>query len=123
MRLVLLLVTDGISYAGFRATGNADPLTAALVASDFWIVPVDLITLAVLAWLMKREGGSLRGLLGRLTRRDLALAIPAFLPFAVAFLASSYAGNLIVYQGAPPRTAATSASRCGSGSGRSRSCP
>lgn len=102
LRLGLLLVAVGGSFAVLNAAGSVAPRDTAVLWSNVWIVPVDLITLAVVAWLLRREGTSWKALLGRFTGRDLAWSVPASLLFVVAFFGATFVGNLVAYGGPPP---------------------
>ncbi len=70
------------------------------------MVVVDVVTLAVLAWLMQRQGGRLSDLVGQNRGvRDLGWALLTFVIVTVGFFACSFAANLITYGGAPPAAA------------------
>ena len=65
---------------------------------------MDVITLVVLARILRRRGARLRDAMHGPIRlgRDLLLALPITLLLAVAFLAATFLANLAVYGGAPP---------------------
>lgn len=108
MRTALLLGTDGISYLGFRLTGSNQPLTYALLGANVWIVPVDLVTLLVVARLLVREGTSLSRLLDlKPFGRTVGWGLLAFVLLLVGFLIATFVGNLVVYQGPPPAAVST----------------
>jgi membrane protease YdiL (CAAX protease family) len=105
LRTVLLLSTDGLSYLGFRLSGSDQPLTYALLGSNVWIVLVDLVTVLLVARLLVQERSSLRRLLDpKPLGRTAAWGLLAFVILMVAFLAATFVGNLVVYQGPPPTT-------------------
>ena len=119
MRTALLLGTDGISYLGFRLTGSNQPLTYALLGANVWIVPVDLVTLLVVARLLVREGTSLRRLLDlKPFGRTVGWGLLAFVLLLVGFLIATFVGNLVP-PGPAPAGISTVRSRS-TGCGRSR---
>lgn len=67
------------------------------------IVAVDVLTLVVLAGLMRRQGRRLRDLLGRSRGvRDVGWILLTAILVVVGFLACNFVANLIVFQGPPP---------------------
>ena len=67
------------------------------------MVIVDVITIALLAWLMQRQGGTLKYLIGQNRGiKDLGWIALTFVIVMVGFIACSFAANLITYGGAPP---------------------
>ena len=81
---------------------------AALAASGslIWISPatvlIDVLTLAMLALLMRREGRSLADLYRPFLLRDIGWGLLAFIGTVVVWFVASFIGNLIAYHGAPP---------------------
>ncbi|WP_157754730.1 CPBP family intramembrane glutamic endopeptidase [Nigerium massiliense] len=67
------------------------------------IVVVDIVTIAVVAALLRRAGFSLRDLLPRFTLADLGWGLLFSVILVVGFAASNFLANLIVYHGPPPR--------------------
>lgn len=104
MRTVLIFAGNGLVYAGLRLLGiGAQPWHLAVLASDVHIVVIaDLVTLLILATLLKRRGRRLRDLIGRVGPRDLGLGLLCFVIMLPVFLAATFLGNLAVYHGAPP---------------------
>ena len=101
LRTVLLLAADAVIVPVAHATGTT-PAQASL-SLNVVIVGVDVITLVVLARIMRRRGARLRDAIGPIhLGRDLLLALPITLLLAVAFLAATFLANLAVYGGAPP---------------------
>lgn len=81
---------------------GADP-SSARVLLNVVIVGVDVLTIALVVGLLRREGRSLGDLMGRFRfGRDIPMAGLAMLALFVAFMVGSYVGNLLVYGGAPP---------------------
>jgi len=101
LRTVLLFAGDGVIAALARLTGH--DVGDALVYANVSVVVVDLVTLAVLARVLRRRQRTLRDALGAVRlRRDLLVALPVSLLLLVAFVVASYAANLAVFHGAPP---------------------
>jgi uncharacterized protein len=105
VRTAALLVANGISWAGFALAGSGRPLTLALTGTKVWIVVVDVLTIYLLTRLLAREGRSLTPLLT--PRPVVTTVLRALAGVVVVFLAlrlGSFAANLLVYYGAPPRS-------------------
>ena len=102
LRTVLLLVGDGVTYGIARALNPDATLAGVLIYSNVFVVAVDIVTLAVLAMVLRREGATLRSLVGRLRPSDLSWGLLLFVITIVGFFIATYIGNLIVYQGPPP---------------------
>lgn len=100
LRTVLLLAGAGIS--GAVTAGIPHAAEWLTIAGNLFVVPVDLITLAVVAWAIRREGGTPASLLGRFRPSDLGWGALIGLGLLVALFVGTFAGNLIVYQGPPP---------------------
>lgn len=99
LRPFLLLISFGILWSIPPATGvRADNLLWQSVA----IVAVDLISLAAAAALLRRHGGTVRGLI-RPRRADLGWGLLAAVITVVGFFAVTFVANVVVYQGAPPQ--------------------
>ena len=91
------------------ARGGAILLAGAALAASgslIWISPatvlVDVLTLAMLALLMRREGRSLADLYRPFLLRDIGWGLLAFIGTVVVWFVASFIGNLIAYHGAPP---------------------
>ena len=91
------------------ARGGAILLAGAALAASgslIWISPVtvliDVLTLAMLALLMRREGRSLADLYCPFLLRDIGWGLLAFIGTVVVWFVASFIGNLIAYHGAPP---------------------
>jgi membrane protease YdiL (CAAX protease family) len=108
LRTVLLLVGDGISYGIARAFDPGATLAGVLLYTNVFVVAVDIITLAVLVAALRREGMTLRSLIGRFRLSDLTWGALLFVIVAIGFVITTYIGNLIVYQGPPPIDASSS---------------
>lgn len=102
LRTVLLLVGDGASYGIARAFDPDATLAGVLLYANVFVVAVDIITLAVLVAVLRREGTTLRSLIGRFRFSDLAWGLLLFVIVGIGFVIATYIGNLIVYQGPPP---------------------
>lgn len=91
------------------ARGGAILLAGAALAASgslIWISPatvlIDVLTLAMLALLMRREGRSLADLYRPFLLRDIGWGLLAFIGTVVVWFVASFIGNLIAYHGAPP---------------------
>ena len=93
---------------GTPVDDSPDAARAALAASGslIWISPatvlIDVLTLAMLALLMRREGRSLADLYRPFLLRDIGWGLLAFIGTVVVWFVASFIGNLIAYHGAPP---------------------
>ncbi len=97
LRTVLILLGDAVLAV------LPGPFTDSLLYANVAVVVVDVVTLAVLALLLRRAGRSLRDLLRPFrVGRDLGLGLLLGLGLVVVFLAASFLANLVVYQGPPP---------------------
>lgn len=100
VRTVLLFAANGIVTL---ITGS---YTQALMWTSVTIVIVDLVSIAVIARLLRRRGRRLRELIdARL--RDTGWALLCTLLLVIGFLAANFIGNLIAYQGPPPVSSGT----------------
>lgn len=98
----VLLLRTVLLFAGTAAlTPFAGSYLQALVWANVTIVVVDIISLAVVGALLRRRGGSLRELIGA-RARDTGWGLLLFVIVLVGFLAASFIGNLVAYQGPPP---------------------
>lgn len=101
MRLGLLTITQVALFVAFRWAGSGHPWGAALSYANFYTsIPVDLVTLLVLAWLLRREGRHLGDLIGFERRRlgkDLLIGLGVFILLYVVFTAGSLLGALAAY--------------------------
>lgn len=107
------LLLAGVLVAGVLLTlpGVSSVATWRPWVGNLVVVAVDVVILVLVARLLARSGGSLRGLVGRCRPRDLAVGLGVGVILLVALLAATFAANLIVYQGPPPMTTATEAFR------------
>ena len=101
-RSVLLLIGDGATYGIARVLNPQATLASVLLYSNVFVVAVDIITVAVLATVLRREGKTLRSLINRFRISDLSWGLLLFVLGMVGFFIATYVGNLIVYQGPPP---------------------
>lgn len=85
IRTLLFLAWQGAAAAILAMTGTADSLDAAVAWWPVSIVGANLTTLAVLLWLLRREGGSYREIV-RVDRRTIGRDLLALL--GVTLLAS-----------------------------------
>ncbi|MGI8459786.1 MAG: CPBP family intramembrane glutamic endopeptidase [Propionibacteriaceae bacterium] len=103
LRTVALFAGDGIAYALLGALGRPDAWAQALLFSNVTVVAVDVLTVAVLVAVCRREGRRLRDLIGLVRlRRDVPVALLVALIALVALVAATFLANLVVYGGAPP---------------------
>jgi len=103
VRTVALALTNGISFVGFSVAGSTRPLTLALAGTKIWIVAVDVLTVFLVMKLLEREGTSLAPLLSpQPVGRNLLRALGALVIVYFAFYFGGFAGNLLIYYGAPP---------------------
>ena len=99
---------DRLALAALARGGAILLAGAALAASGslIWISPatvlIDVLTLAMLALLMRREGRSLADLYRPFLLRDIGWGLLAFIGTVVVWFVASFIGNLIAYHGAPP---------------------
>lgn len=91
------------------ARGGAILLAGAALAASgslIWISPatilIDVLTLAMLALLMRKEGRSLTDLYRPFLLRDIGWGLLAFIGTVVVWFVASFIGNLVAYHGAPP---------------------
>ncbi len=100
-RTAALFLGDGVIALVARLTGQ-DVLNAMMYA-NVTIVAVDIATLALLAWVLRRRHLALRAAVGPIRlRRDLLLGLPIALLLIVAFVMASYVADFTVYGGPPP---------------------
>lgn len=103
MRTVALALTNGVAFLGFTLAGSTRPLTVTLAGTKDWIVVVDVLTVFLVMKLLEREGRSLTPLLApNPLGRNLLRALGALVIVYIALYFGSFAGNLLVYYGAPP---------------------
>lgn len=94
MRLILLFAGKAI------LTPLLGSYNRALTFTSVTIVAVDLITIAVAARLLRRQGRSLREVIDA-RWRDAGWALLCLVILAAAFLIAMFIGNLVAYQGPP----------------------
>ncbi len=102
LRTALLLIGDGVSYGIARSFDPDATLAGVLLYSNVFVVAVDIITVATLAWALHREGKTLRSLVDRFRFTDISWGLLLFVIALIGLFVATYIGNLIVYQGAPP---------------------
>lgn len=99
-RTVLLALSAAISVAVAESMGvEAREVFPWL---NVVIVGVDLLTILVIALLLRADGREVRDLVGRFRLADLPWAGIVMLAVFVAFIAGTFVGNLIVFGGPPP---------------------
>ncbi|WP_347348263.1 CPBP family intramembrane glutamic endopeptidase [Nigerium sp.] len=105
LRPALLLLALGAVSLTLRTLGVAHAATWGPLSLNVAIVGVDVLTLLVVVRLLARDGQSLRGVIGRFRGADVAWGLLIALGLMIVLLAVTYAGNLLMYGGAPPRPA------------------
>lgn len=103
LRLVLLFLGLAAATGVIAASGTPFANEWGTLSSLVYVVPADLITLAVVAWLLRRQGSSIGALLGRFKPLDLLWGLLIAVALTLALYIGTYAGNLAVYGGAPPQ--------------------
>lgn len=91
IRLPLIAAGLAISYAAFAASGEERPFLAALLTATLVTVAVNLVSLALLRWLTRREGIRLRDLIGFDPRRawsDIAWGVALLFILNLPFIAT-----------------------------------
>jgi len=102
VRTVALALTNGVSFLGFTIAGSSRPLTLTLAGTKIWIVVVDVLTVFLVMKLLEREGESLGPLLTpRPVAGNLLMALGGVVIIYFTFLIGDFAGNLLIYYGAP----------------------
>lgn len=101
LRVGLLALAFGAVVLGGRALGSSEPRS--LIFLNATIILVDLVCIAVVAWLARAEGG-LRTVID-FRPVDIAWGLLATVILFVAFFATQFLANLIVYAGPPPTRA------------------
>lgn len=95
LRFVLILLMGmGLHLAGLS-----------LLWTNLGIIAVDVITLAVLSSLMRREGRGLRDLYAPIEAADITRGLLFSVIVVIGFFVTNYLANIIVYQGPPPSSA------------------
>lgn len=99
----LLLMRTAILFAGNAVVTlvTGGDYHRALMYANVGVVVADVITLTVVAALLRREGRTLRDLLAP-RWRDTGWGLLAFVVVLVAFFVATFAGNLVAYLGPPP---------------------
>lgn len=102
MRLPLIGIAAAASSAAFAAIGTPITLPPSPVVSALCLVPVNLVSLLIVGWLLKRDGSSIREVVGfsraRLGRDvlwGLLWIAVLYLPFVAAVLGAM----LLLYSG------------------------
>jgi membrane protease YdiL (CAAX protease family) len=100
IRLPLVLVAHGFAFAYFQSQGAVQPwATAQAWTNVYFTFLVDVPCLALLAWVVHREGQTLRNVIGferRRLPRDVALGLGLALVLVVPFLAITFASNALL---------------------------
>jgi membrane protease YdiL (CAAX protease family) len=103
LRTVGLFAGDGVAYAVASALGRPDAWSQALLFSDVSVVVIDLVTVAVLVAVCRREGRRLRDLITPVRLpRDVPVGLLVAVILFAGLLAATFLGNLAGYGGAPP---------------------
>lgn len=103
LRTALLFAGDGLVYGLLRLGGPAASWDDALMWSNLTVMVTDVITIVVVAGVLRRSGSSLRALLTTKTPgRDIAWGLLLALISVIGFYAATFIGNLIAYLGPPP---------------------
>lgn len=101
LRTVLLFIGDGVAWR--LSTALDIPYVEALVFStNVWIVAVDVISVLVVAGLLRRRGRTLKDLVGGFRGTDVGWGLLVFVIAGVTLFVGTFIGNLIVFQGPPP---------------------
>ncbi|HHV22969.1 MAG TPA: CPBP family intramembrane metalloprotease [Propionibacterium sp.] len=91
----------------FATTTALIPVTGSYLNALAWgnvtIVAVDIISVIVIAALLRRQGRSLRELIGA-KLSDTGWGLVLWPIATIGFVAASFIGNLVAYQGPPPAT-------------------
>lgn len=101
LRFALILALGIAMPFVIRAAAPQTSATSAALYANAWVIIVDLVTIAVVASLLRREGQRLGSLLA-FRPADLGWGLVLFGILFVAFFACTFVANLIVYQGPPP---------------------
>lgn len=102
LRLALLLSGGAVASGVLDAAAVPFAREWGILSANLYIVPIDLITIAVVVWLLRREGSSLGAMLGRLRGKDVLLGVAIGVGLLVALFAGQFLGNLLMYGGPPP---------------------
>lgn len=105
LRTVLLLIGDGVAYGIARMFTHEATLASVLLYGNVAVVAVDIITLAVVVIVLRREATMLRSLIGRFRFGDIGWGLLLFVIGMLGFLIATYIGNLVMYRGPPPTDA------------------
>ncbi|MFW6599385.1 CPBP family intramembrane glutamic endopeptidase [Propionibacteriaceae bacterium Y2011] len=102
-RTAWLFAADAVVFGVMRLVDPATTWGSALLWANVSIVVVDVLTIVVVAYSLRRVGSSLRTLLRtRSVGKDIAWGLLLGLIVIVAFFAGNFVANLITYQGVPP---------------------
>ena len=101
LRLVLILGCALAAPAIIRALDPAATDASIGLYGNAWVILVDVVTIAVVALLLRREGLRLGRLLSG-SPADVGWGFLLFPIVAMAFFGASFLGNLVAYQGPPP---------------------
>lgn len=108
VRTALLFAADAIAFGIGRALDPATTWDEVLIWSNVSIVLVDIITIALVAVTLKKSGSGLGALLRtRTPGRDIAWGLLMVVIVYIGFFITSFIGNLVAYQGAPPVSTGT----------------
>lgn len=101
LRTALLFIGDGVAY-GVAAGSDVEYIQALLYSSNVWIVAVDIISVLVVVGLLRRQGRTLRDLIGGFRGADVGWGLLVLVIAGITLLAGTFIGNLVVFQGPPP---------------------
>lgn len=102
LRLALLLLGGAVTSGVLDAAAVPFAHEWGVLSANLYIVPIDLITIAVVVWLLRREGSTLGTMLGRLRGKDVLIGLAVAVGLLVALFAGQFLGNLLMYGGPPP---------------------
>jgi membrane protease YdiL (CAAX protease family) len=90
---------------GFVLAGNPRPWTLASAGSKGWLIAIDVVTVLLVARLLRREGSSVRDLLDpKPYGKNVLYAVAALVVVFLALSVGAFIGNFLIYYGAPTST-------------------
>lgn len=105
VRTVLLGAAGGLTIAGFTLAGSTHPVTLAAAGAKVWLVGIDVLTVLLVARLLRRESWSLRDLYGwPPAGRTVLYVLVGVIAVFFALSIGSFVGNFLIYYGAPTAT-------------------
>ena len=102
LRLALLLIGALAAQGVIAALALPFAREWGAWSGNLYVVAVDIVTIVVVASLVRREGGSLGSLVGRVKASDAGWGLLFALALLATLLAGQFVGNLAVYGGPPP---------------------